>query len=79
MSNEKLTSDPMVNRILHRCINRSEAGMIEYGMSIEENPDKDIIRWFNDIQEELWDAIVYIEKAKQVKSLPLCKCQRAVS
>ena len=59
-----LTEDSMVNRVLETCISRSEAGMKAYGMTMTDNPDKNPVRWIDDTQEELWDAILYLEKLK---------------
>ena len=59
------TQDPMVMAIVRRMVARSEEGMATYGVTMAD-AKKDTQAWINDAQEELWDAIVYLEKLKHV-------------
>ncbi len=43
---------------------RSETGIKKYGTTLEENSTDDFL---THLQEELMDAILYIEKLKQLK------------
>jgi ribosomal protein S7 len=43
---------------------RSELGIKKYGTTLEENNTDDFI---NHLQEELMDAILYLEKIKSIK------------
>jgi len=63
-----LTKDPTVNAVLQQFIDRSNVGMEAYGQSLRNNNKKTFVQWINDVQEELQDAIVYLEKVKE-KSL----------
>ena len=70
MSNSKklirpfvLTKDPLVQVILERFAKRSENGIKKYGKTMLQ-ATKSRIKWINDVQEESWDAIVYLEKLK---------------
>lgn len=58
------SSDPLVDRLIGCCVERSEAGIIKYGQTMEDNNKKTLIEWVDDVQEELWDAMVYLEKLK---------------
>jgi len=59
-----LTQDPTVNVVLASIIKRSNAGMIKFKGSIHDNP-KPPIEWITDAQEELADAIIYLERLKE--------------
>ena len=70
MSNSKklirpfvLTKDPLVQVILERFAKRSENGIKKYGKTMLQ-ATKSRIKWINDVQEESWDMIVYLEKLK---------------
>lgn len=57
--------DPIIERLVNRFIKRSEEGMVKFGVSIDEQDSKNSTEWITDVQEELWDAIVYLEKLKK--------------
>ena len=42
---------------------RSEAGLVKYGVTTERT-DIDLLRWLQHLQEELLDAAVYVERLK---------------
>ena len=58
-----LTKDPLVQVILERFAKRSENGIKKYGKTMLQ-ATKSHIKWINDVQEESWDTIVYLEKLK---------------
>ena len=62
---EPLTQDPTVNAVLHKFIDRSNAGMKTYGKALRDNHGKTFEQWISDVQEELLDSIVYLEKVKE--------------
>ena len=43
---------------------RSDKGIDKFGKTMVE-ADKPIDDWLKDVQEELWDSLVYIEKSKE--------------
>jgi hypothetical protein len=45
-------------------LSRSNEGIIKYGNTMR-TADKPIIDWISDTQEELLDAVVYLEKVKE--------------
>ena len=58
------TQDPVVNRVLAKFIRRSDEGMQRFGVSMAD-ADKPVLEWIEDAQEELMDAILYLEKLKE--------------
>ena len=57
------TKDPLVQKIIERIAKRSDIGIKKYGNTMETST-KPIKSWITDAQEELGDAIVYLEKVK---------------
>lgn len=56
--------DPLVQRVVDNILKRSEVGMKTYKVSMED-ADKPVEDWITDAQEELTDAVIYLEKVKQ--------------
>ena len=59
-----MSADPIVDTIIHKFLVRSADGMRRYGVSLDQNP-KQPLEWLEDAQEELMDAILYMEALKQ--------------
>lgn len=57
-----MVSDPAVARVMGRMAQRSEQGMKKYGVAIGDFPG-DLSHWLLQLQEELTDAAIYIERA----------------
>lgn len=57
-------SDPLVRRVLQRMAMRSEAGMEKFGKTMEEAEGLSDF-WIMNAQEELADAILYLEKLRE--------------
>lgn len=55
--------DPCVDRVVHKFLRRSNAGMQKYKTSLEANK-KPTLSWINDAQEEAMDFILYLERLK---------------
>jgi hypothetical protein len=53
--------DGIVNQVIEKMKNRSEVGIKKYGTTLEQNNTDDSL---NHLQEELMDAILYIQKLK---------------
>ena len=51
-------------RVADLVTSRAEVGMKKYKMSLDDNKTKNLGQWLRDIQEELLDAVVYIEKTR---------------
>ncbi len=56
--------DKIVQQVIEKFNQRSEVGIKKYGTTLEHN-DKD--DYFTHLQEELMDAILYIEKLKSIE------------
>ena len=60
--------DPVVERVVDRFIERSDVGYAKYGTTLHEERTtkmKDLLKYLNDIQEELMDAVLYLQTAKE--------------
>tara|TARA_R100001463_G_scaffold110113_1_gene164798 strand:- start:211 stop:462 length:252 start_codon:yes stop_codon:yes gene_type:complete len=57
--------DPIIQKVVEKFISRSDVGFNKYKVSLDED-SKSINEWLNNIQEELMDAVNYIEKLKSV-------------
>jgi hypothetical protein len=56
--------DPVVERVVDKFKQRSGVGYKKYGVTLDEDPSK-MIDWLNHLQEELMDAVLYLQKAKE--------------
>ena len=57
--------DPIIQKVVEKIISRSDVGYKKYKVTLEAD-NKSINEWLNNIQEELMDAVNYIEKLKAV-------------
>ena len=53
--------DPIVKQVTDKFKSRSEVGIKKYGTTLEDNNTDDFL---NHLQEELMDAVLYIQKLK---------------
>ena len=58
------TDDTIVNTVIHSFIDRSNLGFKKYGKTLDRT-DVTTVEWANHMQEELMDAILYLERLKQ--------------
>ncbi len=58
--------DGIVEKVKNLLDSRSKKGIKEYGTTLEDNPDG-FYRWVNELQQELLDAALYLEKIKNLK------------
>ena len=59
--------DPVVERVVDKFVLRSDVGFEKYGTTLEDERRikmKDLHKYLNDIQEELMDAVLYIQSAR---------------
>lgn len=59
-----IVKDPIVNAVIESFKERSDIGIKKYGVTLERK-DIDLLGWMNHLQEELKDAILYLERAKK--------------
>ena len=57
--------DPVVERVVDKFVSRSDVGFAKYGVTLQDDPSK-MFEWLNHLQEELMDAVLYLQKAKEV-------------
>jgi|EP01047_Picozoa_sp_COSAG01_P003600 pimeloyl-CoA synthetase len=57
--------DPIVKKVTDKFKSRSEVGIKKYGTTLQDNNTDDFL---NHLQEELMDAILYIEKLKSKRN-----------
>lgn len=57
-------ADKTVEKVVNKFVERSEIGLHKYGSTLYENP-LELSAWLLHLQEELMDAVLYIERAKQ--------------
>ena len=56
--------DPVVERVVDKFVSRSDVGFAKYGVTL--NDDKsNLFQWINHLQEELMDAVLYLQKLKE--------------
>ena len=56
--------DPVVERVVNKFVSRSDVGFAKYGVTLQDDPSK-MFEWLNHLQEELMDAVLYLQKAKE--------------
>ena len=56
--------DQVVERVVDKFVGRSDVGYKKYGVTLEEDPSE-MLEWLNHLQEELMDAVLYLQKAKE--------------
>ena len=59
--------DPVVQRVCDKFIDRSNVGYKKYGTTLEDERRlkmKGLQKYLNDVQEELMDAVLYIQSAR---------------
>jgi len=66
MTNKKQIEfrDPVVERVVDKFVSRSDVGFAKYGVTLNDDPSK-VVDWLNHLQEELMDAVLYLQKAKE--------------
>jgi trans-aconitate methyltransferase len=56
--------DPIIKSVVEKFVSRSNTGFKKYGVTLQDdNSPLDV--WLTHLQEELMDAVNYIEKLKQ--------------
>ena len=60
------TTDSVVFSIIKQFQQRSEVGMAKYGVNLDRT-DLTMLQWIQHAQEEHMDAILYLEKIKQIE------------
>lgn len=64
MSHPPLTEDTVVASVVSAFLERSRAGQLKYGTTLDRT-DLSPLQWAQHMQEELMDAILYLERLKR--------------
>ena len=56
--------DPVVERVVDKFVDRSDVGFEKYKITLDKDPS-DMFIWMNHLQEELMDAVLYLQKLKE--------------
>ena len=60
--------DPVVRKVCDMFVKRSDVGYEKYGSTLDDERRikmKDLQKYLNDIQEELMDAVLYLQTARE--------------
>ncbi len=60
--------DPVVKNVVNKFVQRSDVGFEKYGQTLDTERTagmKDLVGYLEDVQEELMDAILYIQAARE--------------
>ena len=60
--------DPVVEHVVNKFVARSDVGYEKYGRTLDDERRggfKNLVGYLNDIQEELMDAVLYIQAARE--------------
>ena len=70
--------DKIIEQVINKIKNRSDVGYKKYGVTLQDD-EQSLEVWLTHIQEELMDAVNYIEKAKLVlcDEIEECMLKRA--
>ena len=59
--------DPLVKNVVDKFVKRSDVGYAKYGTTLDDERRlkmKGLQKYLNDVQEELMDAVLYIQAAR---------------
>jgi hypothetical protein len=60
--------DPVVERVVDKFVSRSDIGFAKYGNTLHDERTKKmkgLFKYLNDVQEELMDAVLYLQACKE--------------
>jgi len=61
---EIIFRDPVVESVVDKFVSRSDVGFAKYGKTLRDD-DSDLFTWVNHLQEELMDAVLYMQRLKE--------------
>ena len=65
--------DAIIQQVINKIQSRSDVGFKKYGVTLADD-DQPLDKWLEHIQEELMDAVNYIEKARSVLREEIEEC-----
>ena len=65
MNKKEITfRDPVVESVVDKLVSRSDVGFAKYGKTLRDD-NSDLFTWVNHLQEELMDAVLYMQRLKE--------------
>jgi len=61
---EIMFRDPVVENVVDKFVSRSDVGFAKYGKTLRDDKS-DMHTWLNHFQEELMDAVLYVQRLKE--------------
>ena len=61
---EIMFRDPVVENVVDKFVSRSDVGFAKYGKTLRDD-SSDVHTWLNHFQEELMDAVLYVQRLKE--------------
>ena len=65
--------DKIIEQVINKIKSRSDVGFKKYGVTLSDD-EQSLDTWLKHIQEELMDAVNYIEKARSVLREEIEEC-----
>jgi hypothetical protein len=65
--------DKIIERVINKIKSRSDVGFKKYGVTLADD-DQTLDKWLQHLQEELMDAVNYLEKARSVLREEIEEC-----
>jgi|TARA_R110000850_G_scaffold13350_5_gene43337 hypothetical protein len=65
--------DKIIEQVINKIKSRSDVGFKKYGVTLADD-DQPLDRWLQHLQEELMDAVNYLEKARSVLREEIEEC-----
>ncbi len=66
--------DKIIQRVISKITSRSDVGFSKYGVTMHDDNETTLDGWLNHLQEELMDAVNYIEKTRMVLREEIEEC-----
>jgi hypothetical protein len=58
--------DQIIKQVINKIQSRSDVGFEKYGVTMQDDNETTLDGWLQHLQEELMDAVNYLEKARMV-------------
>ena len=58
--------DQIIKQVINKIQSRSDVGFKKYGVTMQDDNETTLDGWLQHLQEELMDAVNYLEKARMV-------------
>jgi hypothetical protein len=66
--------DRIIQQVVNKITSRSDVGFKKYGVTMHDDNNTTLDGWLNHLQEELMDAVNYIEKTRMVLREEIEEC-----